>query len=181
MADDLREQLMKAGLVSKGKAKHVKLQEQRKQHLQKKGQKPVQTEEQKRAAEAEAHAIKVARDRELDRERQAKADARARAAEITQLIEQNQLPVPEGDEYFNFVAEGKVRRIAVNAALRAKLTRGELVIVRHEGKSALVPADVAARIGERDASVLIAYDTPAESTDADDPYKDFVIPDDLKW
>lgn len=181
MSNDLREQLMKAGLVSKGKAKHVKLQQQHKQHLQKKGQKPVQTEAQTRAAQAQAHAIKVARDRELDRERQARADARARAAEITQLIEQNRLPVPEGDEYFNFVAEGKVRRIAVDAALRGKLARGQVVIVRHEGKSALVPADVAARIGERDASALIAYDTPAGSADADDPYKDFVVPEDLQW
>lgn len=181
MGDDIREQLLKAGLVSKGKAKHVELQQQRKQHLQKKGQPPARTEAQKRAAEAQAHAIKVARDRELNRERQAKVEARARAAEITQLIEQNQLPVPEGDEYFNFVAEGKVRRIAVNAALRAQLTRGEVVIVRHEGRSALVPAEVAARIRERDPGALVPYGKDSDAADADDPYKDFVVPDDLKW
>ena len=181
MSNDLRDQLLKAGLVSKTKATQVKHQEERKQHLQKKGQKPAQTDEQKRAAAAQAHAIKVARDRELDRERHAQAEAKARAAGITQLIEQNQLPVPEGEEYFNFVAEGKVRRIAVNAELRKRLVRGELAIVRHEGHSALVPAETAARIRERDENALIPYGEQAESAGADDDYKDFVVPDDLRW
>lgn len=181
MSDNLRDQLLKAGLVTKTKATQVKHQEQRKQHLEKKGQRPAQTDEQKRAAAAQAYAIKVARDRELDRERQARAEARARAAEITQLIEQNQLPVPGGEEYFNFVAEGIVRRIAVNTELRKCLVRGELVIVRHEGHSALVPAETAARIRERDERVLIPYGEKAGSADADDAYKDFVVPDDLRW
>lgn len=181
MSNDLRDQLLKAGLVTKTKATLVKQQEHRKQHRQKKGQKPTETEEQQRAAAAQEKAAKIARDRELNRDRHAQAAARARAAEITQLIEQNRLPVPEGEEYFNFVAEGKVRRIAVNAELRKRLGRGDVAIVRHEGHSALVPAEIGARIRERDESVLIPYAATPESTDADDAYKDFVIPDDLRW
>lgn len=181
MSDDLRDQLLKAGLVTKTKATQVDQQLNRKQHRQKKGQKPAQTEEQQRAAVARAQAAKVTRDRELNREHQAQAEAKARSAEIKQLIEQNQLPTAEGEEYFNFVAGKKVRRIAVNAGLRKRLSRGELVIVRHEGHSALVPAETAARIRERDASVLIPYSATPESDDVDEAYKDFVIPDDLTW
>lgn len=181
MSDNLRDQLLKAGIVTRKKATQVERQEHRKQHLQTKGQKPTETDEQQRAAAAQAHAAKVARDRELNRERQAQAEAKARAAAIAQLIEQNQLPTPEGEDYFNFVAEGKVRRIAVNAALRARLGRGEVVIVRHEGRTALVPAETAARIRERDESVLIRYGATAESADADNAYKDFAVPDDLTW
>jgi len=48
----------------------------------------------------------------------------------------------------------------------------------------LVPADVVERIRERDPAAIVASPaagaaaaTPAE----DDPYKDFVVPDDLTW
>lgn len=181
MSDNLRDQLLKAGVVSKKKATQVERQEHRKQHLQKKGQKPAGTDAQQRAAAARAQAAKVERDRELNRQRQAEAEAKARTAAITQLIEQHQLPLPEGDDYFNFTAEGKVRRIAVNAALRSRLGRGEVVIVRHAGRTALVPADVAARIRDLDPGAPVAYGPVGDSTDENDAYKDFVVPDDLRW
>ena len=181
MSNDLRDQLLKAGLVTKAKATQVKHQEQRKKHLQTKGQKPAETDEQQRAAVARAQADKVARDRELNRERHAQAEAKARIAAIAQLIEQNALPTPEGEDHFNFVAEGKVRRIAVNKELRERLVRGELAIVRHDGRSALVPAAVGERIRERDPGVLIPYGETGDLADADDAYKDFVVPDDLTW
>lgn len=181
MSNDLRDQLLKAGLVKKTKVKQVDQQLQRQQHLTKKGQKPSPTDKQARAAAAQAQAAKVARDRELNRERLAQAAAKARAAEIAQLIEQHRLPTPEGEDYFNFVAGGKVRRIAVNAELRQRLVRGELAIVRHEGHSALVPAETAERIRERDAGALVPYSTADDASGADDAYKDFIVPDDLRW
>lgn len=185
MSDSLRDQLLKAGLVSKKQATQVEQQKQRQQYRQAKGQKPVQTDADRSAAAA-AQAAKVARDRELNRERAAKADLKTRHAEIRQLITQHRLPPLEGEQfdYFNFVAGRKIRRIALNGELRGRLGRGELCIVSHEGRSALVPADVAARIREREASVVIAYEDVPPATaavDENDPYKDFVVPDDLRW
>jgi uncharacterized protein YaiL (DUF2058 family) len=46
-----------------------------------------------------------------------------------------------------------------------------------------VPADVLERIRERHADAIVANpvsDTPAVPAE-DDPYKDFVVPDDLTW
>ena len=183
MSDSLRDQLLKAGLVSKQQATQAEQQQHRQQHRQTKGHKPAQTSDQRESA-AKARAAKVARDRELNRERAARADAKARHAAIRQLIDQHRLPPLEGEQfdYFNFVAGRKIRRIALNPGLRERLARGELAIVRHEGRSALVPADVATRIREREPGVVIDYnEAPAAVVDEDDPYKDFVVPDDLRW
>jgi len=182
MSDSLRDQLLKAGLVTRKQATQVEQKQQRQQYRQTKGQKPAQTDAQRLASE-QARAAKVARDRELNRQRAEKADAKARHAEIRQLIDQHRLPPLEGEQfdYFNFVAGKKIRRIALNPDLRARLTRGELSIVRHEGRSALVPADVAERIRERDERVVIAFSDAPAAVDEDDPYKDFIVPDDLRW
>ena len=103
------------------------------------------------------------------------------AAEIKQLIDQHALPRPDGDDYYNFVAGKKIRRVAVNAELLERLGRGDIAIVRHEGRSALVPADIAARIRERDERAVITFQAQPEPVAEDDPYKDFVVPDDLRW
>ena len=180
MSDSLREQLLKAGLVSKQQAAQAERQQQRQRHQQKAaGKRPPAAQPSRPAAEAQA--AKAARDRELNREREAKIRARAVAAEIKQLIDQHALPRPDGDDYYNFVAGRKIRRIAVNAELLERLGRGDIAIVRHEGRSALLPADVAARIRERDESAVIAFQAGPEPVAEDDPYKDFVVPDDLRW
>ncbi len=184
MSMSLREQLLAAGLVSKKQAQQAEQRERQHQHKQKKhskGQPPVQSEAQKRAAEQAA--AKLARDQELNRKRQEEAERRARMAQIKQMIEENRLPKLETDEYFNYVDRGKVRRIAVDADRRERLIAGTLKIVRCEGKYDVVLAEIAERIREREPRAVVNLDaqqqsdTPAE----DDPYKDFVVPDDLRW
>jgi uncharacterized protein YaiL (DUF2058 family) len=56
------------------------------------------------------------------------------------------------------------------------------MIVRCEGRYDVVPADVAARIAELDGRAVVNL-APAEEPprSEDDPYKDFVVPDDLMW
>lgn len=182
MSDSLREQLLKAGLVSRQQVSQAERQQhrQRQQQQQKPGGKRPAAGEPPGPAAA-AQAAKAARDRELNRERELKARARAVAAEIKQLIDQHALPRPDGDTYFNFVAGRKIRRVAVNAELLERLGRGDIMIVRHEGRSALVPADIAARIRERDERAVIPFPAQPEAAAEDDPYKDYVVPDDLRW
>jgi hypothetical protein len=174
MSMSLREQLLAAGLGKKQSAE----QAERK------------AKEQKRVAQAQAaqaaHAAQAAkakaRAEELAQRRKEEAERKERWTQIRLLIEQHRLPKVESDDYFNFVARGKVRRMAVDAALRERITSGEVVIVRCEGKHDVVPRDIGERIREYDARAVIslqdsAGDTPSE----DDPYKDYVVPDDLKW
>ena len=167
MSMSLREQLLAAGFGKKQAAE----QAERK------------AREQKRITEAQAaQTAKAARAQALEQRRKEEADRKERWTQIKQLIEQHRLPKLETDEYFNFVSRGKVRRLAVDAALRERIIGGELVIVRCEGRHDVVPRDIGERIRAYDARAVIslqdsAGDAPAE----DDPYKDFVVPDDLKW
>jgi hypothetical protein len=186
MGDSLRDQLLKAGLVTERQARQATLQSKQQQHQQARGPKknrPAVTPQAPSAAVLQAQAAKAARDQEMNRRQQEKAAAKARAAEITQIIEQNRVPrIDESDDYFNFVANGKVRRMAVTPDLRERIVRGSLVIVRWGGRHDLVPPEAAERIRERHASAVIAPSAaPTTAPAEDDPYKDFVVPDDLTW
>ena len=179
MSSTLREQLLKAGLVSE---KQVRATEQQYQKPKPQSRhKPPPTSEQKRAAE-QAQAAKAAKDAQLNKQRQQAAEAKARAVEIKQLVEQNKLPkILDSEDRFNFVAGKKLRFILVDAATRAGLNNGTLFIIRYDGKSEVVPAAIAERIRERDERAVVKLSDKAETVDENDPYKDFVVPDDLKW
>ena len=166
MSMSLREQLLAAGL---GKKKAAEDAERK-------------AKEQRRIAQVEAEtAAKASRAQALQQLRQEEADRKERWTQIKQLIEQHRLPKVESDEYFNFVSRGKVRRLAVDAPLRERIIGGELVIVRCEGKHDVVPRDIAERIRGYDARAVVSLQEPAAAPSADDPYKDYVVPDDLKW
>ncbi|ENC42616.1 hypothetical protein ECP02999175_0366 [Escherichia coli P0299917.5] len=51
-----------------------------------------------------------------------------------------------------------------------------------EGEYAIIPASVADKIAQRDASSIVLHSAlSAEEQDEDDPYADFKVPDDLMW
>jgi uncharacterized protein YaiL (DUF2058 family) len=184
MSLSLREQLLKAGLVTEKQAKQAERSTNDQRHQQARGGKrapPPPPPAPARAAQ-QAQAAKLLRDQELNRKRQEKAERKARAAELRQLVEQLRVPRPESDDYYNFVDGGKVRRLQVTPELRARIAAGSLVIVRYDGRYDLVPADVVERVRERHADAIVPNPAAQAAPPApDDPYKDFVVPDDLTW
>lgn len=177
MSLSLRDQLLAAGLMTK---KQAQKSDQEKRQQKKSGE-PSLAEAHRLLAQKLA-AEKAEKDAELNRQKQAKAERKARHAQVRQLVEQNRLPkLAEGDDYYNFVDGQKIRRLPVDAALRAKLVDGQVMIVRCEGRYEFVPAAVAARIAERVPEAVIAQTRSEDKTDPDDPYKDYVVPDDLRW
>ena len=189
MSMSLRDQLLAAGLGTK---KQVKEATQAKKP-QSRHQPPVPVSAEKLAAN-KALAAKTARDQELNRRQQEKAAAKARRAEVKQLIEQHRLPPVEGDEYFNFADGNRLARLAVTPAIREELIKGTVAIVRYEGHYAVIPQSAVARIRESDEHAVVTGGDPASAgakaaassatsgaPDKDDPYKDFVVPDDLVW
>jgi uncharacterized protein YaiL (DUF2058 family) len=187
MSLSLREQLLQAGLVTEKQAKQAERASGDQRHRQTKvggKHKPPPPAPPAKAAQ-QAQAAKLLRDQELNRKQQEKAERRARAAQLRQLVEQLRVPRPESDDYYNFVDGGKVRRIQVTPKLRARIMAGTLVIVRYGDRYDLVPGDMVERIRERDPDAIVASassEPPAASPPADDdPYKDFVVPDDLVW
>ena len=181
MSMSLREQLLQAGLGTKKQARQADHEQRKEQRDQQRSRNTAaQSEQQKRAAQAQA--AKAARDQELNRQRQEQAERKARWAQIKQIIEEHRLPKLETDDYFNFVDRQKVRRLCVDAERREKIIRGELVIVRCEGKYDVVIAEVAARIKEREERAVVSLDAgKQQAASEDDQYKDYVVPDDLMW
>jgi uncharacterized protein YaiL (DUF2058 family) len=179
MSLSLREQLLQAGLGTKKQAKQAEHQNRPQPR-----HKPAQPSPQALAAQ-QAQATKAARDAELNRKQQEKAEKKARRAQVRQVIEQNRVARPESDEYYNFIDGKLIRRIFVTPELRDRLTSGDLVPVRYSGHYELVPASVLPRIKEIDESVIVSaggtMDSDSAAKDEDDPYKDFVVPDDLRW
>lgn len=177
----LRDQLLAAGLVSSKQAKQAEQQKRQ----QAKRQPPSAADEQRRAeqrARDQAQAAKVARDQDLNRQRREQRELQARLNEIRQLVEQHRLPPVQSDEYFNFVHKNKVRRIAVDAAMREAIANGKVFIVRYGGFYAPVPAEIAERVRERHAASVVSLEAPQAAAPAeDDPYKNFTVPDDLIW
>ncbi|MET1078816.1 MAG: DUF2058 domain-containing protein [Pseudomonas sp.] len=179
MSISLRDQLLKAGLVSQKQAKQAGKDQQKNQRLAHKGQAELD-DSQKRAAQ-QAMAEKVARDQELNRQQQEKAQKKAEAAQIKQLIEQSRLPKLTTEDYYNFVDEKKVKRLSVNKLMRDKLSSGSLAIVRLGGGYEVIPREAALKIQERDPQRVLLLNVPTEAPAADDPYAAYQVPDDLMW
>jgi uncharacterized protein YaiL (DUF2058 family) len=182
MSMSLREQLLAAGLGNKKQARQADQQHKQQVHQQAKNR-TLREDQEKRAAEAraKAQAEKAARDAELNRKRQENQERKERWAQIKQLIEQHKLPKPDSDEYFNFIDRGKVRRITADSALREKLVNGSIVIARCEGRYDLVLPEIAERIRERDERAVVKLNAEEPKLAEDDPYKEYVVPDDLMW
>jgi len=180
----LRDQLLQAGLVNEQQVKEAERQAQRKQYQGQKQQPRTQRNgptPQELAAKKQAEA-KAARDQELNRKQLEKAQRKALYAQIRELVSQNRIVRPDVEETYNFIDAGKVRRIRADAALRERITRGEVMLVRCEGRYELVPPAIAEKIRERDARAVVAHSETASSAEVvDEAYKDFVVPDDLMW
>jgi len=180
MSLSLREQLLQAGLGTKKQAKQASQQPRHQPR-----NKPAPPSPEAIAAQ-QAQAAKAARDQELNRKQREKAEKKARRAQVRQVIEQNRLPKQESDDYYNFIDGKMIRRIAVNPGLREQLMRGDVVLVRYSGHYEVVPAAVIPRIKEIDEQVIVPNSVAPESAakdsvDENDPYKDFLVPDDLTW
>jgi uncharacterized protein YaiL (DUF2058 family) len=181
MGMSLRDQLIQAGLVTEQQAKLAAQQQPRPQQQSRRKSPPLSEQQ---LALQRSQAAKTARDQELNRKQQAKAERAARWAQVRQLVEQSRLPRVESEDFYHFTDGGKIKRIAVNPTLRAQLQRGEMLIVRCDGRYEIVPAAAATRIAEREASAVMGI--PASgTTDAasaeDGTYSAFVVPDDLVW
>jgi len=180
MNTSLRDQLLKVGLVTEDKIKQAsQADEQRRRQIKNRGKSAPNIAPPAPAQQAQAK--KVARDQELNRRQQEKMQRRALRAQIEQLVEQARLPRLESEDYYSFIDAGKIRRLAVDLQRREKIISGELAIVRYRGNHEVVPAEAAQRIRERDENSVIVRDIKQETAAADDPYKDFVVPDDITW
>lgn len=180
MSHSLQDQLLKAGLVDKEKAKTIKKNKQ-KQSKQKLKQKKVVVDEVKLRSE-QAQQEKVAKDRELNRIRTEQVKQKEIHSQIKQLILLNLIEDENADIAYNFTDGTVIQKIYVGSETQAQLSKGKLVIVKLDDSYKVIPAVVANKIALRDDSYLVHQaSNESNEPDEDDPYADYKIPDDLMW
>ncbi|MDI1302309.1 MAG: DUF2058 domain-containing protein [bacterium] len=171
----LKDQLLKSGLTNAKKARKA-------EHEKRQDAKNPDAETAQKIA-LQAIAEKTERDRELNRVQQQEKAHRELGAQVRQMIATQRLPRQGGDIAYQFTDAKKIKKLYVNAEQQGQLTRGQIAIVRLGEAYELVPTVVAEKIRTRDeaAIVLLNARASAEAADADDPYADYRIPDDLMW
>ncbi|AMO48236.1 hypothetical protein GA0061071_101107 [Kosakonia oryzendophytica] len=174
----LQEQMLKAGLVTSKKMAKV-------QRTAKKSR--VQAREAREAVEENKKA-QLERDKQLSEQQKQAALSKEYKAQVKQLIEMNRITLTKGDIGFNFTDNNVIKKIEVDKQTQAQLINGRLAIARlaadnnGESEYAIIPASVADKIAQRDASSIVLNSALSqEAQDEDDPYADFKVPDDLMW
>lgn len=174
----LQEQMLKAGLVSSKKLEKV-------QRTAKKSR--VQAREAREAVEENKKA-QMERDKQLSEQQKQAALAKEYKAQVKQLIEMNRIVISKGDIGYNFTDGNVIKKIYVDKTTQTQLINGRLAIARlvaengRDSEYAIIPASVADKIAQRDASsIVLNSQLSKEALDEDDPYADFKVPDDLMW
>lgn len=181
-AKSLQEQLLKAGLVDKKKVNKLKAETLQKKQKVKTGKAVAEDDSARKEELQKQRQDKIKKDQELNKVVQAEQQRKAIQAQIRQMIEVNRVPKEDGDLVYNFKDDKKVKQLYISQTMQNDLTKGRLAIVKLDEAYELVPAAVAEKISQRDASyILVCNDRPLDEVDEDDPYADFKIPDDLMW
>ena len=189
MPGSLKDQLVKAGLVSPDRARKVEREARAEKAARRKGKAPspepsAATEARQRAAQQNHE--KAERDRAQMRAIADKAKEKALRAEIKQIILHNDRRVTktsDDDVAYNFVHGKRIKRIYVPAAQRDQISNGTLVIVNNDGIYHLLPKAAAEKVRARDPKrIIVAHDGNKPAPDSDDEhYARFQVPDDLDW
>ncbi|WP_199100366.1 DUF2058 family protein [Dyella sp. ASV21] len=194
MAESLRDQLLKSGIVKQvreekrpappqgGKShRHAGKPPQHKQGGKPQGA-PRPPRDQSEIDLAKAYAIRAQTEaQERKRAEQAAAEEarlrRERKAKIQQLLEGKSLNKAEVDHLRHFEYGGKIRRVHVDADQLAAINAGELGVVQQQGRYLLVTREIAEQVRAIDAhQVALLVEPGSEGGVGEDG-----VPDDLMW
>ncbi|MDD2946748.1 MULTISPECIES: DUF2058 domain-containing protein [unclassified Acinetobacter] len=173
----LQAQLLKAGLVDNKKAKKLSKQAV---HEQRTGQ---SNEAELKAKIAQDQQEKLARDQALDLEKKRLLQGKELKAAIVQMINQHKIKDTDGEVAYQFIDDNKVKKIYLNQQIYNALVAGSLIIAKEADSYAVLPKALAERINDKMEGFIIVNNSEKneQTTDEDDPYAAYVIPDDLMW
>lgn len=175
----LKDQLLKAGVGNQKQARQADHARRQAAKGRVEGETPAELAQ-------KAKAEQLQRDREANSKRQQLQTEKALLAQIKQMIEDHRIDRAQGQIAYQYTADKKVKKLWVTADQQRQLIAGQIAIVcwqqSSNGQHELVPAVVAEKIRQRDASaVLVLNQRVVDAPIADDPYADYPIPDDLMW
>ena len=186
MADSLRDQLLKSGLVQKLKSEARPIQKTPQAQVAKRGavNKPAagksrHNRNQEEIDLARAYGLRDRAEREQrDQEKkQAEQKAREKAErkqKLAALLADKALNKPDAEIARHFPHGDKIRRVYCTAAQLADVNAGRLAVVQYRGRYLLVTPDVAKAAAEISAEALVLLCDPDAPTEDD-------VPADLIW
>ncbi|MFV5507736.1 MULTISPECIES: DUF2058 domain-containing protein [unclassified Acinetobacter] len=173
----LQAQLLKAGLVDNKKAKKLSKQAV---HEKRTGD---SSDAEIKAKIEQAKQEKLAKDQAIEREKKAALQEKELKAAIMQMINQHKIRDTDGEIAYQFIDDSKIKKVYLNQQIYNALVAGSLVIARENESYAFLPKALADRINAKMQGFIIVNNSEKneETTDEEDPYADYVIPDDLMW
>ncbi|MEB3766482.1 DUF2058 domain-containing protein [Acinetobacter sp. MD2] len=173
----LQAQLLKSGLVDNKKAKKLTKQAQHEQRLGRDDRADLK-------ASIQQHQLdKLSKDQQLDAEKQRVLEVKTLKANIIQMIGQHKIKNFEGDVTYQFIDENKIKKVYLNQQIYNALVNGSLVIAKENEQYAYLPHALAERIEQKMVGFILwnKSEDNQQTTDEEDPYAAYVIPDDLMW
>jgi len=182
MGDSLRNQLIKAGLVSTQRAEKSQT---KKQPKLKKSERELHKKSEVHSAIKEQQAQKIAHDKALNAVKEQQIAQKALKAQIRVWVLEHQIPTAEGAQTYYFQHINRAKRVMVTKEQHEQLTKGLLAVTVLDKNTYLLPLEIGKKILENapQYAVYIASHIASqeEKSAQEDPYAQFQVPDDLQW
>lgn len=180
----LQDQLLKAGLATKQKARQAN-SDKRKKNKQKRSGVAVDAsmQEQVKKELELAKQEKLARDTALNNEKKAALASKEQQLRIIQILQHHQITKVNGEAQYNYTFDSKIKKLFLDDVTHKALVNGRLALCGIDENTYIVTAETAEKVASLDEKVILVQNTKVqeEVSDEDDPYAEFQIPDDLMW
>ncbi len=180
----LQDQLLKAGLTTKQKARQANTDKRKKNKQKRSGAKvEASLQEQVKQDLAKAQQDKQAKDAALNAEKQQQLAAKEQHLRIQQILQHHQVKNIEGEKEYNFTINNLIKKIYLDDKTYQALVNGRLALCGQDDITYVVTKETAEKLAELDNNVVLVQNDRVEGahTDEEDPYAAYQIPDDLMW
>lgn len=194
MGNSLRDELLRAGLVTKEQAERSQRSARRSDKRGRKRRKaraPETSREEPAKSTPGRHGLRVnqqraakfARDPSLAGNAKPDAERKALRERIRKLVDTHRLNDADAEVPFNFLRGKRIKRLYVTAEQRERLLNDELVIAGVEGNHHLLPAGVVGELLELAPSTFVhrAGGEPDDPGADESDRGEHPVPDDLTW
>lgn len=180
----LQDQLLKAGLTTKQKTRQANTDKRKKSKQKRSGvAMDASLQEQVKQDLAKTQQEKFAKDSALNEEKKIQLANKEKVLRIQQILEHHQIKNVTGESEYNYTFNNKIKKLFVDAITHKALVNGRLAVCGLLDNSYLVTTETANKVASLDANVVLVQNDKVDNdvVEADDPYADYQIPDDLMW
>lgn len=180
----LQDQLLKAGLTTKQKARQANSDKRKSGKQKRSGVKiDASLQEQVKQDLELAKKEKLARDIALNNEKKLALVAKEQQIRILQILKHHQVTNVNGEAEYNYTFNSKIKKLFVDNVAHKALVNGRLALCGIDDTTYIVTAETAEKVSSLDPSVILVQNTKSieDVIAEDDPYAEFQIPDDMMW